>query len=167
MPVYVLWRQATKSSTAATVFMTALFLIAFLVCNSIQQTVSRLIWSLARDKAIAGSSFFEKKWNHVPVPGLLFNSVAVFIAGCVFLGSSTAFSSFLNAALILQVLSFAMPIVLLMWHKRSREVLPETRAFKLKFGWAFNIIAVSFAIIELVFFNFPSSIPTTGSSMSM
>ena len=59
--------------------------------NASQQTASRLTWSFARDDALILSSKIGKlnRGLGVPVWGLIFNSVVVFIIGCVYLGSTT------------------------------------------------------------------------------
>ncbi|KAK4861972.1 hypothetical protein LT330_003110 [Penicillium expansum] len=167
-PIYPLWIQATKSVPAATAFMVALISITLLVVNSVQQTASRLTWSLARDDALLCSRWFSKVMLEVPAPALLLNAGGTFILGCIFLASTAAFNAILGSAIILQMLSFAIPIFFLVWYKRSPSLPPEKRAFKLPgwAGWTANIITILWAIVELVFFNFPSAIPVSGSSMS-
>ncbi|EED17152.1 choline transport protein, putative [Talaromyces stipitatus ATCC 10500] len=168
MPIYPLWIQATKSIAAGTAFMVALVVIVLLVSNSIQQTTSRLIWSLARDDALLLSPWLSRLTLEVPGPALLLNFVATFILGCIFLGSSAAFNAIVSSAIILQILSFAIPIFFLIWSKRSPGLLPKNRAFRLPewFGWTANIISILWAVVELVFFNFPGVIPVSGSSMN-
>jgi choline transport protein len=134
-----------------------------------QQTASRLTWSFARDNAIIGSCWLGQihPRHGVPVWSLLANSAIVFIIGCIYLGSSTAFNAMISTGLILQQISYAMPTALLMYRGRSNQFLPRTRSFKLgPFGWVANALTVIMAFIAVIFFNFPTVMPVTSSNMS-
>ncbi|PTB42508.1 hypothetical protein M441DRAFT_68032 [Trichoderma asperellum CBS 433.97] len=169
-PIYEIWHQATRSGTAATVFMAILLVAAFVALSAIQQTASRLTWSFARDNALIGSKFVCRIHPELGVPiwGLLVNNAVVFIIGCIYLGSSTAFNAFIGTGLILQQLSYAFPAALLLYRRRAVNVLPRKRLFKLygPLGWIANILTVIFAITVLVFYNFPVILPVTGSNMN-
>jgi len=92
VPVYEIWRQATQSNTAATVFLILLTLAAVFALNATHQTASRLTWSFARDDALLGSKWLSRvdSKQQVPVLALLFNFAVMFIIGCIYLGSSSA-----------------------------------------------------------------------------
>lgn len=169
-PIYEIWHQATRSGAAATAFVAILLVAAFAALSAIQQTASRLTWSFARDNAFIGSKFVRRIHPvlGIPVWGLIFNNIIVFIIGCIYLGSSTAFNAFIGTGLILQQLSYAFPAALLLYRRRAAIVLPSTRAFRLigPIGWIANILTVVFAIIVLIFYNFPVILPVTGSNMS-
>jgi choline transport protein len=170
MPIYELWRQATGSGAAATAFLVALLTIVFFVINAVQQTSSHLIWAFGRDNGLVYSKHLAKMHIalQVPVWSLLANAGVVFIAGCIYLASTAAFNALINTTIILAMISFAIPCLLLMCRGRSDRFLPKDRWFRLPnwLGWICNATVVIFAIIELVFFDLPTSIPTTGSSMS-
>ena len=170
MPIYDIWRQTTKSDAAATAFLVALLCIILFVIVAMQQTAGCLTWSLARDDAL----LFSRKLGimhdrfGVPVWSLVTNSGLVFLAGCVYLISSTAFSALINSSIILQIVSFAMPCVLLIMRGRSERVLPSDREFRVPswLGWVANAMVVIAAVVETVFFEFPASVPISVSSMS-
>lgn len=169
VPIYEIWYQATRSSTAATIFLCCILLGAFFAINGSQQTASRLTWSFARDNGIICSQYIGTVHSslHVPVWALLFNAFVVFLIGCIYLASSTAFNALIGTGLLLQQLTFAFPATLLLYRKRSEEFLPSSRPFKLgKFGWIANVITLAFAVLVLVFYNFPSVLPVTGRNMS-
>lgn len=170
VPIYEIWIQATRSHTAATVFMVLLFIAAVVALIAVQQTASRLTWSLGRDNAFFGSQFLGRMHSslQVPVWSLIFNNFVVFIIGFIYLGSSTAFNAFIGTGLILQQITFAFPAVLLLYRRRSAKYLPVHRPFKLPriCGWTVNIVTVTFAVIVVVFYNFPVVLPVTGSNMS-
>jgi choline transport protein len=175
MPIMEIWHQATSSPAAASVFMVLLLIAAIVALIAVQQTASRLTWSLGRDNAFLFSTRFLGVVNpalQVPVYALMFNSFVVFIIGFIYLGSTSAFNAFIATGLILQQTTYAIPAALLMvkrCRKSSREeVLPRNRPFRLPsiVGWTVNIATVVFAVIVMVFYNFPAVVPVTGSSMS-
>ncbi|KAJ5174067.1 uncharacterized protein N7500_001998 [Penicillium coprophilum] len=169
VPIFEMWYQATRSSVAATVFVVLLCCAAVFALIGAQQTASRLTWSLARDRAIIGSKWLSRihpKFE-VPVWGLIFNFVIMFIIGCIYLGSSSAFNAFIGSGLVLQHISYAIPAALLMYRKRSEFWLPRDRAFRLPsvVGWSVNAITIGFAILVLIFYDLPTVLPVTGSNM--
>lgn len=174
MPILEIWSQATGSSAAATVFVVTLSVCGCFACAAALQTASRLTWSFARDDAIIFSSFLSKIHPRfgVPVNALLVNSALVFVLGCVFLGSSTAFNALVATGLILQQVSFAFPAALALWH-RSRgaaafeRILPR-RKFRLPgpVGIIANVLTIVLGLVALVFYDFPVVMPVTASNMS-
>jgi choline transport protein len=171
MPIYELWRQATGSTAATTAFLTALVTMLCFVVLAVQQTASRMTWAFARDYAVIGAGHIGKTHAtlEVPVWALVANSVIVFLVGCIYLGSLVAFNAIIGSSIILQMVSFAIPIALLLVNKRPEHLLPDNRPFKLPsvVAWIANITVVVFALIEIVFFCLPPAIPVTSSTMSM
>jgi choline transport protein len=155
---------------AATIVTILLLLAAFFALNATQQTASRLTWSFARDNALFGSRWLGKidSQQQVPIAALVFNFFVMFIIGCIYLGSTSAFNAFISTGLILQHLTYAFPAALLMVRGRSTIWLPDSRYFRMPsvLGWVANLMTVLFAILVLVFYDFPTALPVTGSSMS-
>ncbi|KAB8238978.1 amino acid/polyamine transporter I [Aspergillus alliaceus] len=170
VPIYEMWHQATRSPTVATVFISLLLLAAIFALTGAQQTASRLTWALARDQALVGSQWIRKLDDRLdaPVRALVFNYAVVFLIGCIYLGSSSAFSAFIGTGLVLQHISYAFPAALLLYRCRSATWLPVSRTFRLPniVGWGANLITVCFAILVLVFYDFPTVRPVTGSNMN-
>lgn len=169
VPIYEIWYQATRSQAAATVFIFLLLSIALFSLNAVVESSSRLTWSFARDNALIGSKFLGQVHPrlHVPVWALLANAFVIFIIGCIYLGSSTAFNAFIGSGLLLQQCSFAIPAGLLLWQGRSEKVLPRARPFNLgALGWIANAATVLFAPLITIMYCFPASMPVTPSGMS-
>jgi choline transport protein len=144
--------------------------MAFFALNGSHQTASRLTWSFARDNAMLGSEWLNKisLRQEVPIAALIFNFAIMFIIGCIYLGSTSAFNAFIGTGLILQHVTYAFPAALLLYRKRSSMWLPPGRSFRLPsiVGWSANIITVLFAVFVLIFYCFPVAMPVTGSNMS-
>lgn len=166
--------QATKSAAGGTVLFIMMLVFAYFALIASMQSASRLTWSFARDDAIIFSRFFSQihPTLNVPVWALLFNSLVMFLLGCIYLGSTTAFNALIGVAVVLQQLGFAIPAALLMYRRRTPEYLPRRVGsffthFNLgAFGWVCNAVTVAWAIIILIFFDFPNAIPVTGLTMN-
>ncbi|KAK1767913.1 amino acid/polyamine transporter I [Phialemonium atrogriseum] len=169
VPIYEIWYQATRSGAAATTFVVILLLIACFALNACQEVSSRLTWAFARDNALIGSRFLGKidPTLKVPVWALVANAFVIFIIGCIYLGSSTAFNAFIGSGLLLQQCSFAFPAALLLWHRRSDDVLPKTRSVNLGlFGWLANLVTLLFAPFITIMYCFPIELPVTAATMN-
>ncbi|KAK1249276.1 hypothetical protein MKX07_002792 [Trichoderma sp. CBMAI-0711] len=171
VPIYKLWRITSKSDTAATVFLVIVIVIFTFILIAIQQTTSRLLWAMARDQGLIYSTRFAKlslRLGDIPVAALLLDAGLIALCGCISLGSTAAFNALVGVFSMMQMTSFAIPAALLMYRKRSKKVLPRKRAFKVPeaMGWACNIGTVVAAVIETVFFTFPTILPVTGSNMN-
>lgn len=99
---------------------------------------------------------------------LLANFGVMFVIGCVYLGSTSAFNAIIGTGLTLQHITYAVPAVLLMYRRRSEKILPRDRAFAVPdvLGYVANVVTVITAVLALVFYNFPTTLPSTGANMS-
>jgi choline transport protein len=141
--------------------------------NASQQTASRLVFAFARDDALVFSKHIGTIHCGlgVPVYALFFNAFVVFVIGCIYLGSTTAFSAIIGTGLVLQQLSFAFPAALLMYQGRSAEFLPVKGTAGGKwnlgaFGWFFNFVTVAWALLSTVLFSMPLALPVSGVTMN-
>jgi choline transport protein len=102
------------------------------------------------------------------VAALLLDAGLIFVCGCISLASSAAFNALVGVFSIMQIISFAIPAALLIYRRRSEKVLPRKRAFKVPeaVGWACNVGTIVAAVIETVFFTFPTILPVAGGNMS-
>ncbi|RLM02011.1 hypothetical protein CFD26_109119 [Aspergillus turcosus] len=169
-PIYFIWEKATRSPTAATIFMAALVVISAVAFNAVHQTASRLTWSFARDEAL----FFSRRLAsvhpslNVPVYALLLNGLLVLLVGIVYVCSTTAFNAFIGTTVIVAQISFAVPAALLIYRRRSAEYLPPSRPFRVPHvvGYVCNVVTVVWAVVITVFFTFPATVPVTGGNMN-
>ncbi|KAL4961347.1 amino acid permease-domain-containing protein [Aspergillus stella-maris] len=125
------------------------------------QIVSRMTWSFANDHALPFSHYLSgvSEKRKVPLRALCFNAVLIFAIGCLYLISSTAFIAILNISVVFQQITLAFPSALLLYQRRNPQYLPRDAPFRVPntLGWFCNIVAVVYAVIALVFFQFPWS----------
>lgn len=91
--------------------------------------------------------------------------------GCILLlytDLRTAFNALLGSMIVLQLLSFIIPLVLLICRRRGTRYLPHDRAFRLPMilGWVVNVYAIIVGSTLLVFFLLPPFRPLTAQNMS-
>lgn len=173
-PALEIWYQATSSPAVATFFLVTLNVINLFAISGAIQTASRLTWSFGRDDAVVFAPFLSRihpRWG-VPVWSLIVNSACVFVLGCVYLGSSTAFNALVSTGIILQQLSFAFPAALMLYRRAKgtlEEVMPQAKiGFKLRFGVGpvANVLTIVMALLALVFYDLPVVLPVTVGNMN-
>lgn len=95
-----------------------------------------------RDGGLPASKFFAKvhKRLDLPLNSLYLTTGLTIVFGCVFLGSSSAFSAIISASVIALGVSYGFPIGI---HCiRGRDMLPAQRPFVLPgiVGWIVNLV---------------------------
>ncbi|CEI70466.1 hypothetical protein FVEN_g1028 [Fusarium venenatum] len=167
LPLFEIYFQGTGSRSGATVLMTlfAFCFFANLVANA--TTSSRTLWAVSRDGALPYSHFWERihpKFE-VPVNALLLSATFITLYGLIFLGSSTAFSAMVSAAIIFLQTSCVIPQAVLLYRGRER-VLP-LRYFNLgKYGTLINGVSVLWVVFLDILYCFPTAMPVTAENMS-
>lgn len=173
-PALEIWYQATSSRAVATFFLVTLNIVTLFAISGAIQTASRLTWSFARDDAVVLAPFLSRihpRWG-VPLWSLIANSACVFVLGCVYLGSTTAFNALVSTGIILQQISFAFPAALMLYRRLKGtvdEVMPRAKVgFKLRFGTGpvANVLTVVMALLALIFYDLPVVLPVTVGNMS-
>ena len=167
-PIFIIWKQGTQSAGGATAMCVLLIFTGCFCINATQQTSSRLTWALARDDGLIFSKQISKINTslEVPVEALLFNATVVFVMGCVYLGSQTAFSSIVGTCLILMQVTLSIPIFFVMLSGRDPKLIGGSKWYMGSFGWVANGVSVAFTIMTSIFYCFPASIPVTGTTMN-
>ncbi|KAK4161048.1 putative amino acid permease [Cladorrhinum sp. PSN259] len=159
---------AVMGSPGGGLALTVLVLIITLFCSiSITVAASRCTWAFARDKAIPVSRLFSQvNVKHgVPIWALVLTTVVEMLLGLINLGSSSAFLAFVSVGVISLAVSYAIPIVISMWHRR-KEVNAAPWTLGNKVGWVVNIIAVLWIAFETVLFSMPQVLPVDEVTMN-
>lgn len=129
-------------------------------------TTGRQAWAFARDN---GTPFAEWMAHvhptlEVPLNATVAVTVATIVYGALYCGSTSAFNSFLNTAILFIYASYAIPQAILLF--RGRNILPERYFNAGRFGAFCNAFSTLWMLLYAVLFCFPAVIPTTVQSMN-
>lgn len=128
---------------------------------------ARIAWSLSRDKGfpfyaylsrLAPAPFDTPLWAH------LWSSTWIALCGFLYLGSLTAFNSFISAGIVLQYLTYSTPVIFLLI--KGRKNFAHGPFFLPRLGPVANIILLCWTTISLVFYSFPLYLPVLASEMN-
>ncbi|KAJ5618749.1 hypothetical protein N7510_002733 [Penicillium lagena] len=167
LPLIEIYYQGTRSKSAASVLL-AMFAFCFfanMIAN--MTTSSRTLWAVSRDDTLPYSSFWMQVSDRfeMPLNAMLLSGTVITIYGVIFIGSTTAFSAMVSAAVIFQQTSCVLPQAVLLY--RGREKILPQRYFKLgKLGPVVNAVAVSWVLFLDVLYCFPTTRPVTPQNMS-
>jgi choline transport protein len=168
IPIYTIYLQATASRPAATVLTVWILFVYFGALVSCMVTTGRLAWAFARDGGLPYSSFFARihTKQQAPVNATIACAIAIILYGLIYIGSTTAFNSFLSLSILSLNLTYAVPQAILLVRGRER-ILPK-RPFALgrRLGWICNAVSSIWVPFITVIFCFPTSRPTTAASMN-
>ncbi|KAF5667716.1 choline permease [Fusarium denticulatum] len=166
LPSFEVFYQATGSKAAATGLQAYLTFLYYTCIPSQWVTCSRITWAFARDQGLP----FAEYWQHIdPKRGIPWRTTLLSAAFCalyglIYVASTAAFNSIINATCLMLNLSYVIPQGVLL--TQGRDKLPR-RAFCLgKLGYAVNLYSVVFMIVIGVVFCLPQTNPTTAGSMN-
>ncbi|KAI9838834.1 MAG: hypothetical protein M1819_004040 [Sarea resinae] len=127
---------------------------------------SRLCWSFARDRGLPGHKYLCRVNPKLDVP-LEAHAVSCFIVavlGFLYWGSSTAFTSMVDACIVLLYISYTIPVVCLLI--RGRNNIKHGPFWMGTLGLVSNIVLLVWTVFTLVMFSLPSVRPVTAGNMN-
>ncbi|KAJ4253443.1 hypothetical protein NW762_010601 [Fusarium torreyae] len=149
LPSFEVFYQATKSKSAATAVQAYLTFLYYTCIPSQWVTCSRITWAFARDQGLP----FSQYWQHIdtkrgiPWRTTLLSAGFCLVYGLLYVASTAAFNSIINAMCLMLNLSYVIPQAILL--KQGRDKLPN-RYFNLgRFGNAPVIVGL-FGLICLL-----------------
>jgi choline transport protein len=148
----------------------AWILVLILIIGStwgVQTWQSRIAWTLSRESAFPLHRHFSKIAPapfHTPIWSLVGSACGAAILGFLYLGSEVAFTSLCATALLLQYISYAIPVALVLYQGRSG--FGHGTFWYPKLGFVANIIMLMWTIIALVFYCLPTSLPVFAYQMN-
>lgn len=168
VPSLELFNQVLSGNINGAIGLQCLIVVVFFLAMVGAQTwQSRIAWAFARNKGWPFHRQLAKVAPHpfgVPIWAHLWSCLWVALLGCLYLGSSVAFNSFISGAILLQYLSYSMCVILLLIH--GRENIQHGPFWLGKWGYVTNIVTVIWTFICLVFYSFPPAYPTTAKTMN-
>ncbi|KAJ0421166.1 amino acid permease-domain-containing protein [Aspergillus carlsbadensis] len=121
-PIYTIYLQATDNRPAATVLTVWILFVYFGALVSCMVTTGRLAWAFARDGGLPYSSFFAQihTQQQAPANATIACAAAIMLYGLIYIGSTTAFNSFLALSILSLNLTYAVPQGILLAPGRER-----------------------------------------------
>ncbi|KAL3427309.1 amino acid permease [Phlyctema vagabunda] len=178
-PLTQVYAQATSSRAGTTGLLFIILVPIFCTLIGTYITAGRCLWTLARDDAVPFSSKIGAISPRFRMP---FNSTvacAIFstILGCIYVGSSTAFSAFVGSFVILSTLSYVAAILPFIVTKRFtnsvsapgpyiNNMKPGPFQMSNLVGYTVNIISCAYILVFVVIYCFPYSMPVSAVSMN-
>ncbi|KAK0386923.1 hypothetical protein NLU13_5236 [Sarocladium strictum] len=162
-----LFYQITSSKAAAVGLWIPVMITTAGAVWSIQTWQSRLAWTISRDggfplhrhlRKIAPAPF------HTPVWSLIWSACGTAVMGCLYLGSDLAFNSLISTGLLLQYISYSIPVAL-MWMK-GRSNFAHGPWWYPKLGTLANVVMFAWTVVALVFYCFPYYLPVITEQMN-
>jgi choline transport protein len=166
-PLAELYRQATNSTAGSLGLLIVIFLPTFGTNVGCYITTGRMLWTLGRDDATPFSGWVghvDKKWGN-PLNATLVCAALNTIIGCVYVGSSTAFSAFVGSFIVLASLSylaFIVPNIL----TRRRHVMRGPFTMPDPVFYVVSCIASGYMTVWIVIYCFPFAVPFTAQTMN-
>ncbi|KAJ5689953.1 amino acid transporter [Penicillium macrosclerotiorum] len=168
IPIYTIYLQATRSQPAATVLTVWILFVYFGALVSCIVTTGRLAYAFARDGGLPYSEIFARvhPTHQVPINATVACAAVVIIYGLIYIGSSTAFNSFISMSILSLNLTYALPQAILL--ARGRESILPRRPFTLGryLGSICNAFSILWVLFITIMFCFPTSVPTTVAGMN-
>lgn len=127
----------------------------------------RLNWSFARDHALPFSKSLSQVHPKLGIPlwSTILIAIVQLLLAVIYIGNTTAFSAFLSSSLVLNNMTYIMPVLVNMLQGR-KALVPGPFQLKGVFGWVCNIIMCLWILFTLIFFEFPFVRPITKANMN-
>jgi choline transport protein len=168
LPIMTVYVQALGNADAALFFTFWILFIYFGATIGLVVTSGRLLWAFARDNGLPYSRIFAKthETRHVPANATMLTAVFSGCYGLIYIGSVTAFNSFVATAILSLNITYVIPQTISLLRGR-KKVLPR-RHFDLGpiLGPFCNIFATLWVSLYAVLFCFPIFLPVTAATMN-
>ncbi|KAJ0284060.1 hypothetical protein COL940_004250 [Colletotrichum noveboracense] len=164
-PMAQIYLNSTQNVSVAVFLQVMTFTVGAGASMNLVGSAGRAIHSAALDGALPPVlSKIHPKWN-VPLRALLVTFVALCLICLIYIWNTTAFFAFLSAFLILQMVSYTIPIGLLMYRSIGKEF--ELGPWQIgRFRVIVHTMLVVWCALLIVFPSFPTTLPVKASNMN-
>lgn len=134
---------------------------------SIQTWQSRLAWTISREAGFPLHRHLSKITPaplHTPTWSLIFSASGTAIFGCLYLASDLAFNSLISTGLLLQYISYSIPVLLVL--SKGRANFQHGPFWYPRLGLLANIVMLAWSLVALVFYCFPYYLPVIVEQMN-
>lgn len=176
VPILQVFYYALRNSVAgASVLLMLLFICLVGALMTIHTWICRIAWSFARDNGFPFSAHLSQVAGepyNIPIKAHIYSSLWIAVLGTLYVGSTTAFNSLVTGGILMQYISYMIPVALLM--ARGRDMgrkgpfwlgnKTETKGGVL--GWVANTILILWGSFTCVLYSFPYVMPVVPGNMS-
>nr|AQV04231.1 SwnT [Slafractonia leguminicola] len=159
--------RITGSKAAAAGLWFPILIVTISAVWAVQTWQSRLAWTLSRESGFPLHRYFSKIAPapfYTPIWSLIGSATGTAILGCLYLGSELAFNSLSAIGILLQYISYSIPVVLVL--ARGRSHFKHGSFWYPRLGLVANTVMLSWSMVALVFYCFPSYLPVKSAQMN-
>lgn len=167
-PYLTVYVQAIRDTRVAVFFTVWLWLAYFSATTSCYATSGRLVWAFSRDNGLPYSDFFRQVHPtlRMPVNATLLTAVFAIIYGLIYIGSTTAFNSFISVSILGLNVTYTIPQTIVAIRGRDKVLPPRPLALGKYTGLFCNIFSTLWISMYTVFYCFPTFLPVEASNMN-
>ncbi|KAL4902019.1 hypothetical protein BDW74DRAFT_187028 [Aspergillus multicolor] len=168
-PIIEIFRSVTSSRVSSSVMMAIVILTAVLATIALIASAARMVWSLARDKALPFHQSFSRVNDKtgMPVMAILATTAVLVLLGVVNIGSTTALNAFTSLAVLALNISYLVPVALMLWRRLSSTATLTYGPWRLgALGVPVNVVSVVYLTYTTIFMVFPPYQPVTAENMN-
>ncbi|KAK4935467.1 hypothetical protein LTR10_023483 [Elasticomyces elasticus] len=167
-PYLTVYFQAIHNDGVALFFAVWLFLAYVSATISCYATSGRLVWAFSRDNGLPFSKFFSRVHPtlKVPVNATVLTCVFAVLYGLIYIGSTTAFNSFLSISILGLNATYTVPQAIVAIRGRDKVLPPRPFALGKWTGLFCNIFSSLWIAMYTVWFCFPTFIPVKAQNMN-
>lgn len=165
--IRTMFLTASNDFRVATFFTCWFLIIYYGATLSCLAATGRQAWAFARDNGLPYSRFLAliHPRYQMPANATILCTIVIIVYGLIYVGSTAAFNSFINASIFVMNVTYAIPQAIVLFRGRDK-VLPK-RYFNLGVvGPFFNAFSVAWVTLYAVLFCFPLTYPTAVHSMN-
>jgi amino acid transporter len=165
-PYITVLYNATRSYTATNILTGLIIVLSFPLLISCLASTSRQVFAFARDNGLPYSNIIALVHPklHVPLNAVISPFIGTVVLALVNIGSPVAYQATVSLTVSALFSSYFVSIGCVALKRWRREPLPSARWSLGRYGFATNILAVSYLSIIIVFSFFPTNVrfdPTT------
>ncbi|KAL4738369.1 amino acid/polyamine transporter I [Aspergillus similis] len=169
-PIIEIFRSVTGSRAASSVMTLVVIVTALLATIALIASAARMVWSLARDKALPFHDHLAKVHSdtQIPVRAILATSSVLALLGVVNIGSTTALNAIISLAVLGLQVSYLIPVALMLWRRLSpaKSTLIYGPWQLGALGVPTNIVSMLYLTYTTIFMVFPPYQPVTAENMN-
>ncbi|KAI9155636.1 Swainsonine transporter swnT [Paramyrothecium foliicola] len=162
-----LFYRITNNTAAASGLWVLVLITAAGALWSIQTWQSRLAWTISREGGFPLHRYLSRLAPapfHTPIWSINMSATLTAIFGCLYLGSDLAFTSLISTGILLQYVSYSIPVSLMLVQGRSK--FEHGPFWYPKLGLLANIVMLSWSTVAVVFYCFPTYLPVVTEQMN-